>query len=94
MWKLQVKFRADWRDFAPGVEFANKGDAEWAVASWKAANNCTGDPFRAVAIEVEDEADVVSLVPAHDEERYSEPVTDELPTEEVVRRACEMVAGH
>lgn len=46
MWEVQMKWCDRWVIVAGG--YHSRDDAEWAIGLWKQANNCTGDPFRAV----------------------------------------------
>lgn len=56
MWKIQILFAGQWLTL-PLAGFDSRDAAEWAVGKWKQANDCTGDPFRAVpAAEVERDA--------------------------------------
>lgn len=46
MWVIQIEWNGTWVTVQTG--FRNQDDAEWATAKWKQANDCRGDPFRAV----------------------------------------------
>lgn len=41
MWSIQILWADVWVTVQRG--FASRGDAEWATAKWKQANNCTND---------------------------------------------------
>jgi hypothetical protein len=49
MWILQINWNGTWITVQTG--FPTRGEAEWAAGRWKLANNCRGDPFRAVQSE-------------------------------------------
>lgn len=46
MWEIQINWNGQWITVATGHK--SQGDAEWATAGWKQANQCYGDPFRTV----------------------------------------------
>lgn len=48
MWVIQVRWAGEWVTVQTG--FPTRDHAEWATARWKQANDCRGDPFRAVEV--------------------------------------------
>lgn len=52
MWQIEVYFNMRWHPL--GGSYKEKGEAEWRIAQWKAANLCHKDPFRVVPMPVLD----------------------------------------
>lgn len=46
MWQVEIDWNGRWIKVEDG--FDSQDHAEWATAKWKQANDCRGDPFRAV----------------------------------------------
>jgi hypothetical protein len=49
MYEIQVFWSGVWITVQTG--FKSRDAAEWATAQWKQANQCFGDPFRAIRSE-------------------------------------------
>ena len=45
-WEIQIDWNGRWITVQTG--FKSQDAAEWATGQWKQANDCRGDPFRAV----------------------------------------------